>query len=1148
MSGENIEKLKNELSTIKEELDKLKTDASKSEEDKEKEANKLLEQAKEAEKKLREEIDNVNQALKIDEKSVDDKIKRAKEEAESFLNENIMKEIQNLHDSIKPTTIPAITVPSPKVSPENQNIFSKTGNWIKEQRDKTTLENLEKNPWDTLLRRVGFALTWVWGLALAVKWIRKLWKWALKDDNEDNENTDQETETKKKPFWDRRYWKVIKYSWIWTAAYYVIHWITTGRRNPSEIFKRGDQKPDTISSAENQVEWAEDLREDDPEKFEKYKWLWEKIDNQYNDLMWKEMKLWWWWTSIKDWYDKYVDKSKLTQDEFQAVVPMCVDNQFSSVSDMLSETGYFRYILLKDFSELKNLIQDILDGTTKLWVNAIAPFVKCLNSFKNVKWSDITEKIKNWINNGNEDERAAELNLFFRNYVKVLSYMQDKRNALVEIIAKEKLKRNNELNPGEMDFTDVEDAIHNKKRFEENIESDPRYINFMNWKISTAIDIMKDPNIKIFDNKLSETFESVKKAVDGNRSKILNEKDWKDALSRLDESKSTMKKENYDEWVEVTENLEEHINEYFEENRTWWLSFIDTAWNLSEESKQEFIKESWIWAMKRIILDKLKNYKLKFKNKSITSDEIDEYNNLVNSYFAMEKEVEVAMKTIHDVKEDNSDYKVRLLSTIGAIWYDFFRHTKKCREDLRDWKPIDARIQATFPLCWLAAASSIFGTKGRTLARWVFLVSIPWVAKEATILWLRNTSYISRMPIWMLKIRYNIEDGDKLLLQDILEWKISWTKAENIIKSWNRKRIYWDKLRSLEDFIEKMIWDPTWEMLTKTQIRDLFKTELNIWWKKVKIEFMSNESIRKQILGKVTWTEKHIKSWCYIRNYDYSKISDNLKEHGFAELFWWEWWVWKINSLSEFQLKLLKDIVEGCEFSNPEKQLKSLLNNIDKINLEGVSEEDLVKIIKELWENPPELEDLTKIQERINLYKTKIIPAERINQPIFWKINTAEDELKAQLWKVTDEAKIRQIEDEIKALEDFKNDISGMPDADFKRINSLVECFQGSWSKKSFREVIRDVERLKRIMEINWWEIKIEWKSLKIDDIIKNIDTCPDVLRKAWKLYPEFKSDFETIAKVFDEIKLKNVKNLLWSADEILKSIKTLLKLARIAK
>jgi len=146
MSGENIEKLKNEISTIKEELDKLKTDASKSEEDKEKEANKLLEQAKEAEKKLREEIDNVNQALKIDEKLVDDKIKRAKEEAESFLNENIMKEIQNLHDSIKPTTIPAITVPSPKVSPENQNIFSKTGNWIKEQRDKTTLENLEKNP------------------------------------------------------------------------------------------------------------------------------------------------------------------------------------------------------------------------------------------------------------------------------------------------------------------------------------------------------------------------------------------------------------------------------------------------------------------------------------------------------------------------------------------------------------------------------------------------------------------------------------------------------------------------------------------------------------------------------------------------------------------------------------------------------------------------------------------------------------------------------------------------------------------------------------------------------------------------------------------------------------------------------------------
>jgi hypothetical protein len=41
--------------------------------------------------------------------------------------------------------------------------------------------------------------------------------------------------------------------------------------------------------------------------------------------------------SIADGYEKYADRKKIDKDMFQATVPMCIDNQFSDISNFLSE-------------------------------------------------------------------------------------------------------------------------------------------------------------------------------------------------------------------------------------------------------------------------------------------------------------------------------------------------------------------------------------------------------------------------------------------------------------------------------------------------------------------------------------------------------------------------------------------------------------------------------------------------------------------------------------------------------------------------------------------------------------------------------------------------------------------------------------------
>jgi hypothetical protein len=39
---------------------------------------------------------------------------------------------------------------------------------------------------------------------------------------------------------------------------------------------------------------------------------------------------------------------------------MCIDNQFSSVSDMLSEGGYYAYLRSKNFAALKDALLNML--------------------------------------------------------------------------------------------------------------------------------------------------------------------------------------------------------------------------------------------------------------------------------------------------------------------------------------------------------------------------------------------------------------------------------------------------------------------------------------------------------------------------------------------------------------------------------------------------------------------------------------------------------------------------------------------------------------------------------------------------------------------------------------------------------------------
>lgn len=240
------------------ELDKINDKVQKIQEDLRKVKETVLSEAKRKEK-IEEIKRRAEKTKKELEKSISTLKDKTKEEAKTILNS--LNEIINFKLSIWDAT--SWNTDSGTVWSDwnaEKWIFDKAKDWVKEQRDATTLDNLKKEPGKTMLRGIWFALTWIWAFALTVKWVRSLWNRAFwKDKAEKKEESEKKSgeEKEKKWFWDRWYWKAIKYSVIWTWIYYVIHWIKTGKWNYKDFTNR-DNKPEiSIEEKLQKLNWLE---------------------------------------------------------------------------------------------------------------------------------------------------------------------------------------------------------------------------------------------------------------------------------------------------------------------------------------------------------------------------------------------------------------------------------------------------------------------------------------------------------------------------------------------------------------------------------------------------------------------------------------------------------------------------------------------------------------------------------------------------------------------------------------------------------------------------------------------------------------------------------------------------------------------------
>lgn len=938
------------------------------------------------------------------------------------------------------------------------------------------------------------------------------------DENNDEEEADEEDEPKEKKkkkkkkksksekwFWDKWYGKVIKWTgisvWAWTLWYWIAKkfwWIKDG-----EMTDRTD----------NQASSTVELKEKDPEKFEKYKWIWEKVDSQYNQIMKKEIDSGWWWMSIADGYEKYAYQNNIDKDTFQATVPMCIDNEYADVNTFLSEWGYYSYLRWKNITALK---AEILWWWKEKIGKFLWPFLSNLTSFIPFKWDDWAQAVEKWFEKSDATQISAELDFFFRQYAKVLNFVQDKKWRLMELIAEEKFRNTNNT------FSTSQDALNDPEWRKEFIETDPRYVNFMWWKLYKSVEVMND--CWIYDDNLSNDMQDIVTTCDEERSRILNEKEWKDYLKRLDENTWNLSLELNKEWVEVCDNIVKDIEEEFDKSWIYmYFSCFDELTNSDENNLQEFLQHSGLNALKSALKESMWQYKQKFASWTISQEEIKDYKDLSNKYFAMKKEIFIWAEAIKDVKSDNSSIWERFLNTVSACCKDLVAQTEKSIQKFKDWSYLESWIAATFPLIvwgwalsfWWKVFNSSEIEKLWKIIQKMNMISVTSWQGMARIPW--NLNYY---PNRLLKYRYTWLKWDRLLLQDLIEWKIAWHKADEIIK----KGVFSDK--NIEDFIHR-VWVTDANNMPSSRISMLFDGET---------PFMKNPSIRKFLVWEPkiwpvdTWMS--LVRWFRLKTYKLDNL-DRVKE---IEKFMLDGESTKsiYKQLSKEQKTLFNQMIIKGDFEkyNLHDFLNNFKNNYSHIKLEEWTDvKQISKLADELCNNMDELGDVAKIKNRIG--------------NVVWSTTEVLSDTKKAFNKIIDDAidtlkelpETRIISVKINALNKLKNlDIAE------DEMSSLIKLVD-NWLKPKTIPLLVDL--LNSEKEIKWlsettdciwdymkqllkeWKIsefnsllkdsrvKTVFKDVDIDGVVKNLDS---IITKFWSklddLWKLIKSTFKIIAKI----------------------------------
>ena len=310
---------------------------------------------------------------------------------------------------------------------------------------------------------------------------------------------------------------------------------------------------------------------------------------------------------------------------------------------MLSASGVRRYLREKNIEWYIATIKELwADWFNKIMVPYLATFANfstfgiLAKDSAETKMSKFFENIKD-----NAEDRKLQLDLFFRQYTKILTYMADKKNAIAiqcatPIIQKDWYNWEERPSDPEEQQELLLDAINDKKWVSEKLKSTP-YQAFIGSKILWASKVLEEKNL--LNEDVTFELQNIIENLDQESEDILW---WLESNALFDaEAKmsdwGTLDEKTKNGLSDICDNL---VKDMWSEEEGWWMydtfEYLFVALGLDEAEKQTILEQSWM----KDAFDLMKTNIWELKNDILTNptkENIETLKTLTGEYLAMKK-------------------------------------------------------------------------------------------------------------------------------------------------------------------------------------------------------------------------------------------------------------------------------------------------------------------------------------------------------------------------------------------------------------------------------------------------------------------------------------------------------------------------------
>lgn len=688
------------------------------------------------------------------------------------LEQQIKTEIESLANSV-----------ARNQNTENKEKWDESDSWKEEKWLKKWRHWLTK--WQKNWIRIGWwVLAWVWLFAI-FRWRRKkttdnnTWTESPDDTWQDDREARREKRRKRRearrearrsrPFWQRPIWKVIKWWGVWFWVYKL--WKRLGRRWTEGPTWRDSDK----EKFDGYNKFAE--KPENKEKFENYESLWDKVDNVYTEIYGRELKSWYEDELVMEKIAK--EQSKWTKN-YKWIVPYCLDNQFKTIEGILWQNSSFKTALNNGLDWMIRFVKDAWNNFLKMFAESYLENLPSWAPFKNAAWS-LSDKVDQWkLKNENAEK---EMQYFFRQSIRVQTYFFQKKDQLVKKLVKE---------ASQTYWIPEDDLWNDKDKFEKYVEKHPKYQNFINSPIHSAVTVLTQYNI--FDSSIDEDIKTRVKEIDEDRDRILWCKKWeKDIIEIINDKK------------EHSEQLDANDDKKLWEACTWMVNSMDnileaaeeSAWNIywdlfrsGDANMREYLEKSWLDKMfmsyKQILAEKkdaLINWQLNNEDKIALAESI-------NGMLALKKEAELWEMTIEKDYDEYGNIVYRIPGFLSWSVKNLYKWVcKLCHGEWKEWL-----TYMTSGCLWtwvlITATWAVLLLSKTTRSAWKVLVktwaviatlpvSLPW-----TLIYkgLNQIKPVRDFGHKINPVRYRWEKWAENLLDDLCSGKISLDRAWKIVE------------------------------------------------------------------------------------------------------------------------------------------------------------------------------------------------------------------------------------------------------------------------------------------------------------------------------------------------------------------------------